>query len=48
MAVNKSEKGFNTFIKLIKNTARELELRRKQYEYYRNKLLSFEELSVSE
>lgn len=34
--------------KLIKNTARELELRRKQYEYYRNKLLSFEELSVSE
>ena len=26
----------------------EIELRRKQYEYYRNKLLSFEELSVSE
>ena len=26
----------------------ELELRKKQYEYYRNKLLSFEELSVSE
>ena len=26
----------------------EMELRRKQYEYYRNKLLSFEELSVSE
>lgn len=28
--------------------SREIELRRKQYEYYRNKLLSFEELSVSE
>ena len=26
----------------------EIELRRQQYEYYRNKLLSFEELSVSE
>lgn len=26
----------------------EIELRRKQYEYYRNKLLSFEELSVNE
>ena len=26
----------------------EIELRRKQYEYYRNKLLSFEELSISE
>ena len=26
----------------------EIEARRKQYEYYRNKLLSFEELSVSE
>ena len=26
----------------------EIELRKKQYEYYRNKLLSFEELSVSE
>ena len=26
----------------------EIELRRKQYEYYRNKLLSFEEMSVSE
>ena len=26
----------------------EIELRRKQYEYYRNKLLSFEELRVSE
>ena len=26
----------------------EIELRRKQYEYYRNKILSFEELSVSE
>ena len=26
----------------------EIELRRKQYEYYRNKLLTFEELSVSE
>ena len=26
----------------------EIELRRKQYEYYRNKLLSFEESSVSE
>ena len=26
----------------------EIELRRKQYEYYRNKLLSFEELSDSE
>lgn len=34
--------------KLIKNSEKELELRRKQYEYYRNKLLSFEELSVSE
>ena len=26
----------------------EIELRRKQYEYYRNRLLSFEELSISE
>ena len=26
----------------------EIELRRKQYEYYRNKLLSFEEFSISE
>ena len=27
---------------------KEIELRKQQYEYYRNKLLSFEELSVSE
>ena len=40
------------FDKLINDIAvglpAEIELRRKQYEYYRNKLLSFEELSVSE
>lgn len=40
------------FDKLINDTTigipAEIELRRKQYEYYRNKLLSFEELSVSE
>ena len=40
------------FDKLINNISvglpAEIELRRKQYEYYRNKLLSFEELSVSE
>lgn len=34
--------------KLIKSLINEIDLRNKQYEYYRNKLLSFEELSVSE
>lgn len=33
---------------LVFELEKELEKRRKQYEYYRNKLLSFEELSVSE
>ena len=43
---------FDKFENLIRNVKDiipvEIELRRKQYEYYRNKLLSFEELSVSE
>lgn len=43
---------FDRFEKIINNVndglPAEIELRRKQYEYYRNKLLSFEELSVSE
>lgn len=43
---------FDKFESLIRNVKdiipAEIELRRKQYEYYRNKLLSFEELSVSE
>lgn len=40
------------FDKLVNDTTvgipAEIELRRKQYEYYRNKLLSFKELSISE
>lgn len=43
---------FDRFEKIINNVndglPAEIELRRQQYEYYRNKLLSFEELSVSE
>lgn len=43
---------FDKFENLIRNVKdiipAEIELRRKQYEYYRNKLLNFEELSVSE
>ena len=40
---------FNTLINDISvGIPAEIELRRQQYEYYRNKLLSFEELSVSE
>ena len=40
---------FDTLINDLSNgLPAEIELRRKQYEYYRNKLLSFEELSVSE
>jgi len=43
---------FDNFDKLInelsENLFAEIELRGQQYEYYRNKLLSFEELSVSE
>ncbi len=43
---------FDKFENLIRNVKdiipAEIELRRKQYEYYRNKLLSFEELSVNE
>ena len=42
----------NRFEKLTESISEglpaEIDLRRKQYEYYRNKLLSFEELSVSE
>lgn len=43
---------FDRFENVIRNVKdvipAEIELRRQQYEYYRNKLLSFEELSVSE
>lgn len=43
---------FDRFEKIINNVndglPAEIELRRQQYEYYRNKLLSFEELRVSE
>lgn len=43
---------FDKFENLIRNVKdiipAEIELRRKQYEYYRNKLLNFGELSVSE
>ena len=40
---------FDTLINDLSNgLPAEIELRRKQYEYYRNKLLSFEELSVNE
>ena len=48
----KIAKVLDKFDKLINDISEglpaEIELRRKQYEYYRNKLLSFEELSVSE
>jgi len=49
---NKIVETLDKFEKLISDISiglpAEIELRRKQYEYYRNKLLSFEELSVSE
>lgn len=43
--LNKFDRTIND---ISENLTVEIELRRKQYEYYRNKLLSFEELSVSE
>lgn len=49
---NKIVKALDRFDKLVNDISvglpAEIELRRKQHEYYRNKLLSFEELSVSE
>ena len=45
-------KTLNKFDELINDITvglpAEIELRRQQYEYYRNKLLSFKELSVNE
>ena len=49
--INKQEeiiKQFDTFVKISNVMKVKLDLCYKQYEYYRNKLLSFEELSVSE
>ena len=49
---NKIVKILDKFDKLINDISvglpAEIELRRKQYEYYRNKLLSFEELSAND
>ena len=49
---NKIVKTLDKFDKLVNDITigllAEIELRRQQYEYYRNKLLSFEELSISE
>ena len=46
--VNVLDKMYYLINSFIDGIPAEIELRRKQYEYYRNKLLSFEELSVSE
>ena len=46
--VNVLDKMYYLINSFIDGIPAEIELRRKQYEYYRNKLVSFEELSVSE
>lgn len=42
---NKIVEILDKFTELEKELEKELEARKKQYEYYRNKLLSFEELT---